>query len=221
MQELQQVTALRQITSAAPERGPRFSFVPSSIPALRSQRPAELATPVKTAKAPTMRSTALLIGLISIPLATLHAEPENGKKRLVFPTSGDISPKQPAPRTLEPTEVLKQFFEDLKADQLDSAYQGLVKNTIISERTENIDQLKEKTRQALDNFGPVKGYEIVESLQVGESLFRFTCVSLNEDVPMRWRFYFYRSGTQWKIIDLRVDDGIADLFEEVSKTRKK
>ena len=122
---------------------------------------------------------------------------------------------------MEPTEILKQFFEDLKADQLDSAYQGLVKNTIISERTENIDQLKEKTRVALDNFGPVKGYEIVESLEVGSSLIRFTCVSLNADVPMRWRFYFYRSGAQWKIIDLRVDDGIADLFEEVSSRRKK
>jgi hypothetical protein len=118
-------------------------------------------------------------------------------------------------------DKLVAAFEDLKADQLDSAYQGLVKNTIISERTENIDQLKEKTRVALDNFGPVKGYEIVESLDVGSSLIRFTCVSLNADVPMRWRFYFYRSGSQWKIIDLRVDDGIADLFEEVSSRRKK
>ena len=168
-----------------------------------------------------MRSKLFFIGLVSIPLATLHAAPVAGKKRLVFPSAGEQSPQQSAPRTLDPTQILKQFFEDLKAEQLDSAYQGLVKNTIISERTENIDQLKEKTRQALDNFGPVKGHEIVESLQVGDSLYRFTCVSLNEDVPMRWRFYFYRSGTQWKIIDLRVDDGIAELFEEVSKSRKK
>ena len=174
-----------------------------------------------------MRVTPFLIGLLAIPFLSHPTAAEDGKKRLVFPTAAEpsaqkpASPTTPAARVLEPTEVLKQFFEDLKADQLDSAYQGLVKNTIISERTENIDQLKEKTRVALDNFGPVKGYEIVESLEVGSSLIRFTCVSLNADVPMRWRFYFYRSGTQWKIIDLRVDDGIADLFEEVSSRRKK
>jgi hypothetical protein len=174
-----------------------------------------------------MRVTPFVIGLLAVPFLSHPGVAEDGKKRLVFPTAAEPSPKSPtspttpAARILEPTEVLKQFFEDLKADQLDSAYQGLVKNTIISERTENIDQLKEKTRVALDNFGPVKGYEIVESLEVGSSLIRFTCVSLNADVPMRWRFYFYRSGAQWKIIDLRVDDGIADLFEEASSRRKK
>ena len=186
-----------------------------------------LASLGKRSESSSMRVTPFLTVLLAILLMSLPAASEDGKKRLVFPTAAEPSPKNsaspptPAARVLEPTEVLKQFFEDLKADQLDSAYQGLVKNTIISERTENIDQLKEKTRLALDNFGPVKGYEIVESLDVGSSLIRFTCVSLNADVPMRWRFYFYRSGSQWKIIDLRVDDGIADLFEEVSSRRKK
>ena len=171
-----------------------------------------------------MKFPLILLGLLAATIPTTQAEPANPKKRLVFPTSGDApaSKTSTAPKIpLEPTEILRQFFEDLKGDQLDSAYQGLVKNTIISERTENIDQLKEKTRQALDSYGPVKGYEVVETLQVGESLHRYTCLSLNEDVPLRWRFYFYRVGSQWKIIDLRVDDGIADLFDEAGRTRKK
>lgn len=186
-----------------------------------------LASLGKRSESSRMRVTPFLTVLLAIPFMSLPAASADGKKRLVFPTASEpalknpASPPTPTARVLEPTEVLKQFFEDLKADQLDSAYQGLVKNTIISERTENIDQLKEKTRLALDNFGPVQGFEIVESLDVGSALIRFTCVSLNADVPMRWRFYFYRSGSQWKIIDLRVDDGIADLFEEVSSRRKK
>ncbi len=171
-----------------------------------------------------MKFPLILLGLLAATIPTTLAEPSNTKKRLVFPTSGDAPATKtstPPKSTLEPTEILRQFFQDLQGDQLDSAYQGLVKNTIISERTENIDQLKEKTRLALDNYGPVLGYEIVETLQVGDSLHRYTCLSLNEDVPLRWRFYFYRAKTQWKIIDLRVDDGIADLFDEVSRTRKK
>lgn len=184
----------------------------------------ELASPLKSGESSTMKCLPVLLSLTAFSSMIAQGEPENAKKRLVFPSSGEPpAPKAtPAPKSpLEPSKILGQFFEDLKADKLDSAYQGLVKNTIISERTENIDQLKTKTRQALDNYGPVKGYEVVETLQVGDSLFRHTCLSLNEDVPLRWRFYFYRSGSQWKIIDLRVDDGIADLFEEVARSRKK
>jgi hypothetical protein len=67
----------------------------------------------------------------------------------------------------------------------------------------------------------VKGYEVVETLEIGKSLYRQTCISLNEDLPLRWRFYFYRSSNQWKIVDLRVDDGIVELFEEIARNRKK
>lgn len=162
--------------------------------------------------------------LLLLSVSTVIAQAEPAKKSLVIPPSSKPTASKaatPTKSSLEPSDILRQFFEDLKADKLDSAYQGLVKNTIISERTENIDQLKAKTRHALDNYGPVKGYEVVETLQVGDSLFRHTCLSLNEDVPLRWRFYFYRSGSLWKIIDLRVDDGIADLFEEAARNRKK
>ena len=165
----------------------------------------------------------ILVALLALAIPAL-AQSTDSKKRLVFPTTGGDATAKPTPTplpSLDPNGILRLFFEDLKADKLDAAYQGLVKNTILAERTGTVDQLKEKTREALDHFGPVKGYEIVETLQVGESLFRYTCVSLNEDLPLRWRFYFYRSGNQWKAIDLRVDDGIADLFEETSRARKK
>ncbi|MFM8364776.1 MAG: hypothetical protein ACKOAS_06435 [Verrucomicrobiota bacterium] len=163
----------------------------------------------------------ILLVLLALAIPAF-AQSADSKKRLVFPTNGDAATPTPTPmQALAPEEVLRLFFEDLKADKLDAAYQGLVKNTVLSERAGTTDQLKEKTRSALDHFGPVKGYEIVENLQVGDSLFRYTCVSLNEDIPMRWRFYFYRSANQWKVIDLRVDDGIADLFEEVSRSRRK
>ena len=151
-----------------------------------------------------------------------------GKNRLVFPTEAGSPAASPAPTATpkrtpapEPAELLQRFFEALKADKLDAAYEGLAKNTIVASKAENLEQLKNRTREALDNFGPVSGYEIVETVEIGKSLFRQTCLSLNEDLPLRWRFYFYRTGGQWKIIDLRVDDGIVELFEETSRARRK
>ena len=142
------------------------------------------------------------------------------KKRLLFSNTSPAPASTPA-ANMEPTELLQRFFEALKADKLDAAYEGLAKNTLVASKAENLEQLKKRTRDALDNFGPVKGYEIVDTLEIGNALFRQTCISLNEDLPLRWRFYFYRSENQWKLVDLRVDDGIVELFDEVARNRKK
>jgi len=150
------------------------------------------------------------------------------KKRMVF---SDGTPRpSPSPTTTQsstkagitdPASAINKFFESLKADQLEVAYGDLVKNTIISAKPENVQKLKEKTLQAIDTFGPIKGYDVVENLEIGKSLVRTTCLSLNEDLPLRWRFYFYRNGDQWRLVDLRVDDGIVELFEDVARNRKK
>jgi hypothetical protein len=172
-----------------------------------------------------MRSFIIVLLLCTLPLLA-EEKSGSGKKRYSFANESDTPTATATPSTnpspsLDPTAALSRFFEALKADQLEVAYSALVKNTIIAARPENVEKLKEKTREAIDNFGPVKGYEVVETLEVGKSLYRHTCISLNEDLPLRWRFYFYRSGNQWKIVDLRVDDGIVELFDEVARNRKK
>lgn len=142
------------------------------------------------------------------------------KKRLLFSNTAPAPASAPASNP-EPAELLQRFFESLKADKLDAAYEGLAKDTLVASKAENLEQLKKRTRDALDNFGPVKGYEVVETLEIGNALFRQTCISLNEDLPLRWRFYFYRSESKWKLVDLRVDDGIVELFDDVARNRKK
>lgn len=142
------------------------------------------------------------------------------KKRILF-SNTTLAPASTPATNMEPAELLQRFFEDLKADKLDAAYEGLAKNTLVASKAENLEQLKKRTRDALDNFGPVKGYEIVDTLEIGNALFRQTCISLNADLPLRWRFYFYRSENKWKLVDLRVDDGIVELFDEVARNRRK
>ena len=64
------------------------------------------------------------------------------------------------------------------------------------------------------------GYEILEEKTVGSTLLRRTCISFNSDLPLRWRFYFYKTQGAWKLVDLRVDDGLVELFEESIRPRK-
>jgi hypothetical protein len=127
----------------------------------------------------------------------------------------------PVPRApADPSEVVDAFFLALKAGQIDAAYDGLVKGSIIADRPEDVAALKKRTQEALDNYGPVSGYEMVDEKVVGTTLMRRTCISLNADLPLRWRFYFYKFEDAWKLVDLRVDDGLVELFEEGGRARK-
>lgn len=156
--------------------------------------------------------------------ALLSAQDADPRKRMVFPASSAEPAATPGPaagdKPDDPGAVIGAFFLGLKAGQVDAAYEALVRSTIIAERKENVAELKESTNKALDSYGPVTGYEVIDSLQVGSCLVRQTCISLNQDLPLRWRFYFYRSKGVWKLVDMRVDDGLVELFEEAGKRAK-
>lgn len=115
---------------------------------------------------------------------------------------------------------MELFFLALKSGQVDAAYDALVRDSIIAERKEDVAALKSRTKTALDSYGPVAGFEVVDEKVVGASLLRRTAVSLNSDLPLRWRFYFYKSGGAWRLVDLRVDDALVELFEEAGRTKK-
>lgn len=157
--------------------------------------------------------------------AGLHAQDADQRKRMIFSTLNSGEPAAsptpaPASKPADPAAVISAFFLTLKSGQVEAAYESLVKGTIIAERKENVNSLMESTKKALDSYGPVKGYEVIDSLAVGSALLRLTCISLNEDLPLRWRFYFYKSEGSWRIVDMRVDDGLVELFEEAGRRQK-
>ena len=174
---------------------------------------------------------ALMFLLASSAMAS--AQQGSSKERMVFPpgatepvTAPTPTPlprrtESPPPRRAEnPSEAVDEFFLALKAGQVDAAYDTLVKDSVIADREEDVAGLKKRTHAALDDFGPISGYEVVDERVVGSSLLRRSCISLNSDLPLRWRFYFYKSKGTWKLVDLRVDDALVELFEDGERARK-
>lgn len=122
-----------------------------------------------------------------------------------------------APKT--PGEIAKAFFSQLAQGDIDAAYVALTRGSKIAERPEELRALKTKTREAIDVFGAVRGFELVENKPVGERLVRATYISLGIEFPLRWRFYFYKADDVWKLIDLRVDDKLTGIFEEPEEVK--
>jgi hypothetical protein len=141
----------------------------------------------------------------------------------VFPAGRLHAQEAPAPAEaastakIEPRERIDRFFAALARDRVEEAYTGLVEGSILVEKPEDLENLKTRTQRALDAYGAMRSYEVLEERTVGTSLRRFTCISLNQDLPLRWRFYFYLNPQGWKLVDLRVDDGLVELFEELGR----
>jgi hypothetical protein len=174
---------------------------------------------------PQMRLIPILF-VASCSLCLAQQESDNERAgRMFFPPetkeSTNLSKQASGPRRENsPSETIDMFFLGLKAGQIDAAYDGLVKGSVIADRREDVANLKDRTRHALDEFGPISGYELLEERTVGSTLLRRTCISFNSDLPLRWRFYFYKAEGTWKLVDLRIDDGLVELFEESIRPRK-
>lgn len=175
--------------------------------------------------------TAAAMCLLVAGSGAVHAQqqkPDEGRSRLIFPPGAKEPLATPAPRppgspaapTASPAKIIESFFAALQDGKVESAYENLVRGSMVAERKEDVTALIARTKEALDAYGPINGYEVIEDRAVGTHLMRRTCLSLNSDLPLRWRFYFYQSDNQWKLVDLRIDDGLVELFEDSARARK-
>lgn len=162
-----------------------------------------------------MRSIFLVVLLLSA--ADLTAQ-EN--RREATPTGGRFG--EPAlPVAPEVRTTLNDFFQALASQQVDAGYDKLVEGSKIAEKKTEVSALKSKTKEAIRLFGEIRGYELVSVDSVGTRLITVSCLSLGADFPLRWRFYFYRPVADWKLVDIRVDDRLGEMFGERSQTEAK
>lgn len=116
-----------------------------------------------------------------------------------------------------PDEIVGTFFDTLKADHVDAAYDTLNAEFTMSDKSGQASSMREQTQKALDTYGPMLGYELVKEEKLGTHLLRRTYILTGESLPLRWKFYFYKASDRWNLIDLRIDDAIAEWFDDSSR----
>lgn len=169
-----------------------------------------------------MKLLPLLILLALVP--TLARAQDKTKTRIVIqPGAVEPAPAAAVIGTLDTSVVrlIDDFFAALKKREVDAAYAALTKNTKIAEKPDELSTLKTKTQQAIEMFGEITGSEQVDLKFVGGHLLSATYLSLGKELPLRWRFYFYKAGPGWKLIDIRVDDRLIDMFGEAASADQK
>ncbi len=166
-----------------------------------------------------MKKLFLFLALAAIPAWAAKPISEAPKPAAPAAPAEPAIPAAPAePET--PEKTITRFFAYLQRREVDQAYDQLTRGTKIAERAEDVKMLKSKTKDAIAVYGTVQGFEIIASKRVGERLMRQTVISLGKEFPLRWRFYFYKVGDNWRLIDMRVDDRLAALFDELEEQPK-
>ncbi len=129
---------------------------------------------------------------------------------LLFATPAPAAPP-PLPEDIQ--KGITTFFNLLKQQKVDEAYEIILTNTRIRGREDDVKALKKQTREAISTYGPMLGFETIEQRRVGMSLMQVVCLSWSENFPLRWRFSYYRPGDRWRLLDIFVDDKIGELFD--------
>lgn len=129
-------------------------------------------------------------------------------------SASPVEPSSAAADTSSPRTQVEAFFQTLIEGRVDAAYDNLLKGTYIARAPKDVEMLKEKTRLAVRTFGDIRDWDHLDTKKVGAHLVRVVGISINANLPIRWRFYFYRAQDQWRLIDIRIDDRLGDMFEE-------
>lgn len=123
------------------------------------------------------------------------------------------SPAAAPPLPEDIQKGITTFFNLLKQQKVDEAYELILVNTRIRGREDDVKALRKQTREAIATYGPILGFETIEQRRVGMSLMQIVCLSWSENFPLRWRFSYYRPGDRWRLLDIFVDDKIGELFD--------
>lgn len=112
----------------------------------------------------------------------------------------------------ELTQICSAFFGQLREGKVAEAYTVLLQGSRIAAKLEDVAKLEERTREMLQSYGNVRGYDAVSVEYVGKNLCRLTYLTRSDTAPVRWRIVFYRPADKWRVFNLQMDDAVMEFF---------
>lgn len=110
---------------------------------------------------------------------------------------------------------VKSFFSFLMKDDVDKAFKQLLDGSPIEKETKQIELLKATANKAKQLYGPVLGFDPVNSEYVTENFLRVRYLGLHSKFPMRWIFTFYKSPEKgWIVTNVKFDDSSEYFFKD-------
>lgn len=114
--------------------------------------------------------------------------------------------------------LVDTFFKNLtnKAIGGDGAVRGIIGNSPLKNRTDDINKLIEQAANLDRNYGVYTGHEEAGVRAIGKDLIFLRYLYKGERFPVVWHFTFYRPGNgtrarEWTLIGLKFDSKVEVL----------
>lgn len=115
----------------------------------------------------------------------------------------------------EISRKIDDFFKIMIAGDIKPAYKGLLKDSPILEKEDDLVNLVEQTKRSIKIYGEIKDYEPVSIEKATQSFIRLRYLGLHTKFPMRWLFTFYNSPDKgWIITNVKFDDMSEFFFKD-------
>lgn len=111
----------------------------------------------------------------------------------------------------DPEASVEGFFDRMLQGETAAGLQELLKGSSMAEgNPEQLAKLEEQIQDVIDAKGSPHGYELIAAERVGSSVLYLKYILLLEQVPLAWRFYYYRIGEGWEPISVHFDSRLLD-----------
>jgi len=99
---------------------------------------------------------------------------------------------------------LNAFFATIMEGDTESAFQEIMRNSPamqIGRIRDGIARMPNQVAMAKMESGNLCGWEKIETIQIGESVFEILYIAKHERIPLFWTFFFYRTPSTAPSID--------------------
>jgi hypothetical protein len=121
---------------------------------------------------------------------------------------------QAAPAATQPDAAIEHFMQTVQSGKVREALLGLASNSpLLVKNLGDAATLTAQVQQAITMYGPVIGWERIETKPLGTMIRRETYIVQHRDMVTRWRFMFVRTNTGWIAASFNFDDSLPTWFE--------
>ena len=159
----------------------------------------------------TMALAAVLLSPLTLPaqeddkIPTARTVPEKTQNGRVFATAGI---------PVDVNKRINQFFAALKKKDVKNTYDLLLGDSEMAKDTKTMEQFREISSKLIKDFGVFEGHETLRAKPSGSRLLKMEVAAYAKSNPFLWTFYFYKTKTAWKVIDVNVNNKVQEMFEE-------
>ncbi len=114
----------------------------------------------------------------------------------------------------QPEPAAERFLQTLKTGTVHDALTALANgSSLLASKMGDGNALAAQIQVALSSYGPIIGWERVESKTIGTMLRRDTYVVQHREMVTRWRFAFVRTGKGWIPASFAFEDNVPTWFD--------